>query len=182
MSLINDALRRAQGQSPTTPPPTTPFLPPRNAHGQRGQAPNKFLIVVLLAAMGGVVYFFFFSQPEPPLKAEKKPSTEVSAPKEPKKGIMDVLTQAPQPIDEKKDVEVAKAAPERPVPTAPPEPAMPKLRLEGVLISPVKGGQALINGTAVKVNEKISGATVTVIEKDHVKVRFEGKDFVLFLP
>lgn len=55
---------------------------------------------------------------------------------------------------------------------------MPKLTLQGVT---VQAGirEALINGQTLQIGEEIEGARVTAIEKDRIKVLFDGREVVL---
>lgn len=205
MSLINDALKRAQGQNPPRPSGAPPW--PRPRRNQRGQAPNKVLIVVLLLAAAGAVYALFFHKPAPPPpppKASKaKPSAVAKAQKsepelppvvsptspipeveeKPKVGFFEALTKPPPPLTEKEATAVP-AAPQEKTAAAraeSEEPTTPRLRLEGVFIQPAKPPQALINGVPLKVGERIERATVTEITKDFVKLRYEGRDILLVM-
>ncbi len=189
MSLIDDALKRAQGQ-PTSPPPAsgTSYLPPRPSPSQKGQIPNKGLLIVL--ALASLLVIFYYAWPTSkivaPPKANAPPistgsvTSPAASPEEKKPSLFEILSREPEKIGEKTETTtLVTPATEPPTPA---EPVMPKLRLDGLILSPSKGNQAMINGVPVRVGDTISGATVQEIDKEHVKLSFQDKDILLTVP
>ncbi|MBM3861402.1 MAG: hypothetical protein FJ395_17380 [Verrucomicrobia bacterium] len=202
MSLISDALKRTQQNSPS--PVSRPQPPPRKASpiaaGAAPESPRNFAVVVLLAIvlMAGAALFGLWrlysmvganaknvaqTTATEPLAPREKPSE--SAPLSSAiPGELEAAMRAAQADPPK--VEPPKAEPpkvEQPAPPPPP-PApreLPKLLLQGVTIY---GGarEALINGQTVGVGDVIEEASVVAIEARSVKMRFEGREFILRLP
>lgn len=103
------------------------------------------------------------------------------------KGLETVLRVVP-PVELPKagppPVESAKPEPAKPEPAPPPPPPpreLPKLVLQGITIyGNVR--EALINGQTVTIGDVIEEATVVGIETRSVKLRFDGREWILRLP
>ena len=190
MSLIDDALKRAQRQSPTASPPSPPYQPPLAPRGQSGQSPKRWFGIIVIVMLLVIIVWMNLPRKPLPYEGPKKPAASPTAadsvtspaasPEEKKPSLFEILSREPEKIGEKTETTTLVTPPTEP-PT-PAEPVMPKLRLDGLILSPSKGNQAMINGVPVRVGDTISGATVQEIDKEHVKLSFQDKDIFLSIP
>ena len=172
MSLINDALRRADEQhkqaEPPAPPPAKPLQPV--VQKSRAWLPVVLGMIVLLLVLALAAWFLSKWWEAQKHKAKKPVPTVVPA-------------EIPKPKEPEVPVEPPHTNPP-PVVVEPPPPPPPKtnviLRLQGVFIRTSKPS-ALINGKTVFVGGKIFDAQVLSIQPDQVTVEEDGVTNVLIL-
>ncbi len=148
MSQINDALKRAKksqkSRPPNLPPGAAP-LPP--VEPEPGGSMGWLMLIILLVAIGGV--FIYLAM------ATHKPAETQSPPPAP----VAVVPVAPKPVPA--------PPPETNVIVAPPKPAPPVLKLQGILVGSGKP-QAIVNGQAVYVGDSVNGFRVQTIFQHQV--------------
>ena len=185
MSLINDALKKAdeaQKSGSAPPPPPIPMRPATK--GKSSFLPVFLLIVFLLAVLSTAAWFLssWWRINRARLLAK---SAEAPAP-------VAVLTNEPvaaQPTNEVKEPVVATnivnvtnyvQAKLEGLPLTNILKTLAAVRLQGVFYRP-PDSTALINGKSVRVGDKIQGVSVLAIGKDTVTVAFGGVTNVMEL-
>jgi cytoskeletal protein RodZ len=205
MSLINDALRRANQEKKNRPPdpsggaPMHPVNPPPQS---RTSFFGPILIVLIAMILLGAGWFFWKgsqanSKQNEVVKVEtpdsaKKPATPVTEVATPEAASIEREENAvvAPPVDEIPAAEPSIEPPSNPIETetpsapatveTPPAPTPPTLRLQGVFYRLSKP-TALINGRTFAVGEKISGAEVVKIERQSVTLEWNGQTIILEL-
>jgi flagellar basal body-associated protein FliL len=204
MSLITDALKRAQNttdqQPGQTPPPVTSPPLPNNQYADVPQERNErsrtgllvvLVLIVIVVAAGGMWAYGWLSRKAPreqtvipvAAKAAHEPASETAETAKPA-----TSTAAKPPVPAPKPVEVPRALEnaktqqtetQPPVPTPSLEP--PKLTLQGVMTEG-QDREAVINGVSLHVGDNIEGARVTAIDARSVRLQFGDRDIQLRLP
>lgn len=206
MSLINDALKRAQEaqqKNPATPPPGPPLRPAEPRHG-RATGPMALLVAVLLLVLAGTGLMLWQwtrmnakSPPEGKVVAQPTPAPIAD---EPPAGVIQPAGQAaavaqkpeaatpparlPQPneptapVDSPPPAQAQAGAATTAGTSATPQPA--QLRLQGIFYS-ARGSTAIINGKSVGVGERIGEARVLAITQESVTLLIAGQTNVLML-
>lgn len=153
MSQINDALKRAKksqkSQPPNLPPGAAP-LPPVDSESGGGM--GWVLLVILLVAIGCVFIGLAIAT------HKQAPQPQAPAP-------VAVVPVAPKPV--------AAPPPQTNVVLAPPKPAPPALRLQGIFMGSGTP-QAIVNGQTVYAGDTVNGFRVQTISRD--KVQFVAPD------
>lgn len=202
MSLINDALKRATRNQPTTmaiaPEPAAPMQPVE--YRRRGLP--WYFFPALLAIVAAACWFIVMGvqarressspvpkpitlharEPEPQTPtptpastagAEASPATSTRvASTPPTVPNNSIPPEAATPATE------ASAKPPPPAPAPPTEPAKPAFRLQGIFFRPTNPS-ALVNGKSVWVGSRIDGATVKTITRDSLTIEVNGQTTVL---
>ena len=160
MSIIQEALRKAQNAKPVKPAGPFEHDDGITANKPLAQGARKLPIVYFLLAFVLIAFLGFavkyFSRVPPPLPA---PVTQVP---EPPLKLDPVIQEAPQVIPE--------------------EPAAkePVLILSGIM-HPKSGPRALINNMTVAEGESVEGATVAAISDDRVILKWKNSEITLRL-
>jgi len=204
MSLINDALKRATRNQPTTmaiaPEPAAPMQPVE--YRKRGLP--WYFFPALLAIVAAACWFIVKGvqarrQASDPASApilvkarEPQPQTPASAPPgaagaetSPAASINVASTPSPVPKNSPSPEAAAPAIeatapPPLPAPAPPTEPAKPAFRLQGIFFRPANPS-ALVNGKSVWVGTRIDGATVKSITRESLTIEVNGQTTVLTL-
>lgn len=199
MSLINDALKRAQSpaSSPTAPPPE-PSTPMQPVDYRRGGLPWYFF-PTLLVVLGGACWFLVKGvqatrQASTPLQVharEPQPAPDADptalaggAPTPEFAPAVDNSAPA-APIPNRNfsldDEPAASAAPApAPAPAVPAETPKAQFKLQGIFFREANPS-AMVNGKSVSVGSRISGGTVRAITRDTVTLEADGQTTVLTL-
>jgi hypothetical protein len=186
MSLITDALKRAQNttdQQPGQTPPPVIASPLKNQYADVPQERNErsrsgllvvVLIVVLVAAGGMTMRAWRTLRQRTPIPVASKAATAADTPAKPQVASSNPAESTPitRPPENVKTEQVAAAAP-------PLEP--PKLTLQGVMIEG-QDREAVINGVSVHVGDDLEGARVTAIDTRNVRLQFGDREILLRLP
>ncbi len=163
MSLINDALKRAQeAQRPHSPPRLASLSSPLS-QPQKGPFPSRTRAVLLVLLMAGGLLLAGLSLPG--IFANKKtvlppvppPATLVAAPP-----VADVPSPPATPVVSAPPLEIAAPAPE-------PLALADSLRLQGIVFDSVQPW-AIVSGKTVYIGSLIKGWRVTAITRDSVTV------------
>jgi hypothetical protein len=156
MSTILKALKKAEeGMARNTLPGKILAADPAHPLGDmRAHARRRTVVLLsLLAVAAGLLYYMYYMRPGDPGAAV--------TPTEPARPALSVPTVAPV----KEDHRGKDGAP-------------PSLRLSGVLWDETKP-IAILNGKPLTVGEEVDGARVVKIDLDGVKVRYNGREYVL---
>jgi hypothetical protein len=204
MSLINDALKRATRNQPTTIPiDPEPVAPMQPVEYRRGGLPWYFF-PALLAILAVACWFIVKgvqarressnpvpkpisvhareSEPQAPASSSATAGGMEASPTNPTR----VASTPPPALNNSLPSEAgpttteATAAPTPPVPSPPPEPAKPAYRLQGIFFRP-GNPSALLNGKSVWVGSRIDGATVKTITRESLTIEVDGQTTVLTL-
>ncbi|MCX7886105.1 MAG: general secretion pathway protein GspB [Verrucomicrobiae bacterium] len=205
MSLISEALKRAQQNPPTSrplpqpkprhAPPTARTTTPANASRVLPWVAPAAIVLAGAVALAGLWRLYSvlgtaakqtanIRTTEPTARQPSQPpASPLFNPVVP--GNIDTVLLAVPPVETPKPVPPPPAAqPESQPVQSPPTPQpreFPKLTLQGITIYG-KEREALINGQTVTVGDVIEEATVLAIEPRSVKLRFDGREFTLRLP
>ena len=203
MSLITDALKRAQnttdqqpGQTPPpiiTPRPENRFVEvpqERNQRPRSGLLAVVVLIAVLVVAGGAAARTWLLRKAQRertpiPVAAKAAPgrtseTAETAKPATSPAAKSPVPPSKPAeaaPVAEKAKTEQIATQPPAPQPTLEP----PKFKLQGVMIEG-QDREAVINGVPVRVGDNLEGARVTAIDTRSVRLQFGDREIVLPLP
>ena len=200
MSLITEALRRAQNPTDQQPPP--PMITPRPENRfvevpqERNQRPRSSLlammvlvgVLVVVAGAAGTRIWLLRKAPREQTatpaaaKAAQGRTSEAAAPAadtlaKPQVAVSKPAQATPvtRPLENVKTEQVAAAAP---VPSPALEP--PKLTLQGIM-SEGQEREAVINGVSVRVGDNLEGARVIAIDARNVRLQFGEREIVLRL-
>jgi hypothetical protein len=204
MSLINDALKRATRNQPTTmaiaPEPAAPMQPVE--YRKRGLP--WYFFPALLAIIAAACWFIVkgvqarrqASDPTsaPILVKAREPQTQMPAPSPAgaagaevsptaSPGIASTAPAVPKNSlsTEAGPITTEASAPSPPpVPAQPPEPAKPAYRLQGIFFR-TGNPSAMVNGKSVWTGSQIDGATVKTITRDNLTIEVNGETTVLTL-
>jgi len=178
MSLINDAIKRAQDAPGKNPPP--PPLPPLPPAEPESEGPNWFLIglIVLLVINAAVFIHLAFSHKpksqDDQLPVSDEPPAAVSAPAAP--------TPAPTPAPPPTVVAAAPAPEPQEIPATNPAvvetniaaaavPAAPsQLKVQGIIFAQPRPW-AIVSGKTVFVGDRVRDCRVTAISKTTVTLQ-----------
>ena len=201
MSLINDALKRATRNQPTTqalaPEPAAPMQPVE--YRRRGLPWYFFpaLLVILAAASWFIVKGVQArrqssdpagspvlvkareSKPETPAPSATAPGAEAPMPT----GATSTTPPAPSgtvSAETRPTPTVRSATAPQPVPEPPAEPPKPAYKLQGIFFRPANPS-AMVNGKSVWVGSQVDGATVKTITRDNLTIEVNGQTTVLTL-
>jgi hypothetical protein len=207
MSLINDALKRANQNQP--PPDATPPGAPMIAVTEAAAGPKKSsdrLVPVLVVAMLCASVFFFWKwrqasgasqrpdlveQAVAPARVEVRSTDPASTIAETEEPAASVASPAPRNAVERAiatgPVVVAPTAAPRSEPVAvqappvmAPTPTTP-IRLQAILFR-LRNPTVIINGRTLELGQSTDGATVVDIQRNHVVVERGGRREKLELP
>jgi hypothetical protein len=167
MSLVNDALKRAQQAQRENPPPTPPlqFQPVDPAHENTARSPlllvGLALALILVVALGGLAVWFVVQQSQADLPvaarpadspgAEPAPTVTPAVPTNPPVALKPPLIDLGQPDTNTAIV----AAPAEPLPP-------PPLKLQGIFFNP-RSPSAVVNDRTVYVGDRVNGFRVQAI-------------------
>ncbi len=196
MSLINDALRRANQQKEQAPAPEgSPMQPAHHPERTKVSFAGPMLLIFFLGVVLTCAAWFFWKALSG--KSTSAPATQeasssvppevvpVFAPPEtapertlPVPQVVESIpaAQPPNTVASNKPAPVASA----PEVIAPSPPAAPALKLQGIFYR-IARPTALISGKTVGVGEKIEGARVLKIERSEVTLERDGETIVLIL-
>jgi hypothetical protein len=178
MSLINDALKRAQEAAPPPPPPAQQSM---QAADERSHPKLPLVLIpVLLLFVVGLAVWFFAKGLEVARQVYHSGSAMTLHARE---------TVIPEPETTQTNVEVkaesahslATPAPATPLPPPPSTNGFPQLKLQ-VLFYRAEMPTAVINTKTVGIGSRINGATVLSITRDGVQVVWHGEARELTLP
>lgn len=178
MSLINDALRRAnqtkkdQPSEHSSDAPLQPAEPPRRSSFFSGGW--LFLALALLPIL---LFLWKGLTPAPDAPALPSPAPKIVAPEPQVAPVLVVKPETPQ------NTAVVAVVPSLPVETVVPATnivpvALPPLKLQGIFFR-IQKATAMINSKTVGVGETVSGARVLKIDRQQVIVERDGKTMVL---
>ena len=198
MSLINDALRRADqakknpGSEPSSGAPMQPVHPPATSDASP-IGPILFILIAIVIVGAG--WFFLKGW-----RTHSQPGVTTTAPvnSSQAEGTIPAAEKINQPV---KTVESIQSSPESNLAIAAATestntsatnsaesnatvvavPTPPPLKLQGIIYR-IKNATAMINGKSLMVGENISGARVTKIGKEEVTLERDGQTLVLKLP
>ena len=192
MSLINDALKRAQKaqkQAPL-PPPDLPFRPvePAQQRARRGIGlllPAALAVVALLAAF---LVWRWAQAPDAagPIEANARTAPPPApAPLDAAAAAPALASQPPAALQPASPPSPASAAPAAPATNAtavavPPPPKPAPLRLQGIVFNPTRPS-AMISGKTVFVGDKVGGMRVLAIGQNSATLAGAGQTNVLLL-
>ena len=190
MSLINDALRRAdkaKGNPPSEPASGAP-MQPVHSPAKSDASPFGPVLFILIAIIIGAAGWFFLKG----WRTHSPPSTTRTAAitSQPETIVAPVKTVEPIPIPPATNptvvaaTEATNAAATNSVEsngTVAAVPAPAPLKLQGIIYR-VKNATAMINGKSLVVGESVAGARVTKIGKEEVTLERDGQTLVLTLP
>jgi hypothetical protein len=205
MSLINEALKRAQDGShtPAARPATPPSRAPANpvAGGNHFAAKGALAVVVFVCVVGiGTAAFYAWrmaapmnniggkiasaTQPAEAIAPAVAPAGRVVS-TEPLPGVVAAVPAAPAVAEHSTETTTATGSADVSAPgtgaAALPPPEPPKLILQGIT-SAGDSREAMINGVTVTEGEEIDGARVIAIESRRVRLEFAGRELVLRMP
>jgi len=184
MSLINDALKRAN-EAQATPPPTAepaPALRPAE-HKPRSSWPLVVLPLLLVFVLGLAGWFLIrgwdaarqLSANRIPVAARENPSEDKPANNVKENKTSSALASlAPAPTR-------GTVTNAEPATAESPKPPVPAFKLQGIFYHPNRPS-ALINSKTVFVGDKIGQAKVRAIDRESVTLESEGQTKVLTLP
>jgi hypothetical protein len=182
MSLINDALRRAQENQPNEPAAGPELRPVYEDHAEVRQAGLLLPIAISLVALLGLFGLWQVSRSSG--KQDKIEARALAAPPEVSKAVS-VPSKPPE-----KAPELAKPKPQpvspAPAATAPASvtmqaaPAASDFKLQSIVFS--RRPSAMISGLIVEPGDKIQGYVVSEIKADRVVLTGDGPTIVLTLP
>jgi hypothetical protein len=180
MSLINDALKRANEVNPQEPPPAEGAPPLRPAEHKPRPA-WSLVVFPLLALVVFALAGWFLVKGYYAAQQLKSPQTTVSAREsQPEESPREtVVTNARPPI-----VEQVVAAPVTNPPAVTAEsspPSMPAIKLQGIFYRPSRPS-AMINSKTVFVGDRVGEVKILSISRETVTLEFEGQTKVLTLP
>lgn len=179
MSIIQDALNKAQNSIPPEQNPTkniTP-IPPTNQQPKSAiQKPKITINFVLLKKIIGIIIFIALltlaittilkfnqkaAKPVPVTPPSNYVESSLEILKKPEEKITTPVAAAPgQPPQETQIVEEK------------PKPEIPSLTLNGIFFSEKDESWAIVNGKIVKIGDSVSGAKITEITASEVKLNF----------
>ena len=179
MSLINDAIKRA-GQTPA--PSSNPAETAARMQPVEYEPPGKFpwaLVIAVLTPVFGLAIWFIIK------------GWELSKPSQPLAVTVNAREQAPPPaptavafavpqISVASNPPTPMAAQAPAIPSEPPKPSFPVLKLQGIFWRPSKPS-AVINSKTVYVGDRVETARVTAIDQENVTVQWESESKVLTL-
>jgi hypothetical protein len=188
MSLINDALKRANQTQPTAPPAEGPALRPHFAPGRTQRSTDWLLpalIVVILVLAAALIWEWFRSDAVASVRARTFPENVMPA-----SAPQPVVAPVPAPVAEKllptnspasnSNAPISSNLTNAPV--APVTPPPPAYKLQSVFFR-AKSPAAVINGKTLAIGDHVAGARVTAIDKESVTIITpEGETKVLELP
>jgi hypothetical protein len=209
MSLINDALRRAQAAQQQPPPPPLTPVPPRPLEPAQHARHNLGLMVPVGLAMLALLALLFVwlwaqreskatglqqaralsapaapaiitPQPAPPMVAVTPPPAQPSEPQEPDSGLTPPAA-APATPDTPQAAGGQGPETANPVAVTPPPPKPAPLRLQAILFNP-KRPSAQINGKTLFIGDKLGDSRVVAIGQESATLVGAGKTNVLILP
>jgi hypothetical protein len=208
MSLINDALRRAN-QAKKKPPADSDQHVLQPVESRRSKTNSAPLILFALAGIALIVGGWFFWRASQGTRSPKKAAAEVpatnftSVPETISKPVVSETRKIEQtsvapamispPITNASATNVAEtgtnaattnavaANPEATTNAVPPPPAQPVFKLQGIFVH-TASSVAMINGKTVQTGDRISGARVAKISKDSVTLDWNGKTILLQMP
>jgi len=198
MSLINDALKRAQEAQKKSPPPLA-GAPLHSVPAERRSAMPLIAGAVILLLLGvGAGAFLQLNKREPATKVAVAPAQPAVQNPEPQKNVQPAppvvvpaanIPVATQPKISPASTPIAPSVAAEPTPKPPvsavevssPQPAWPKLKLQGIIYVPRKPS-VVINGKALFVGERVDGAQVVAISPENVTLVFAGRTNVLTVP
>lgn len=163
MSIIYDALKKAQKSLTSIPKPIISLNIHKNPLNAKKKLYNKnYPLIILFGIILGVLGIRL---------------------------IMDKsVLRLSFPTNKNDEKDIAKTTPHESTKSMPPQSAntavttpsqnLPSLSLNGIVISD-NGNVAIVNGRIVDLGDKIEGATVTNISSNEVTIDFEGKEIVL---
>jgi len=176
MSLINDALKRANQTKPPS-GASGPILRTLEPAPVEPSGPPQWLIFVfpiallLVCGIAGVLLYKGFRRPEDKLGAiiasARTPEPKPAAPAQRSTNVVAASPVFFSATNSTGTVVVASS-----------EPSFPELKLQGVFYRP-SNPSAFINGKTVGRGDKIEGARVIAIEKNTVTVEWNGERRVL---
>lgn len=198
MSLINDALKRAERSAKH---PAGNGEPPLQPVHDRGGSPLPVILGLLLglSLVSAGWFFWQWSQSRKPAGNAVPPAVRTAAPEpavpEPVPAppphesppvaetprmpaapdVQAAVSAAPPPPAPIPDVPVPAAAP---VPPPPAAPVFPELKLQGIFYSATRPA-AMLNGRTIRPGGKVNGVTVVKIEPEAVTVEWNGEQRVL---
>jgi hypothetical protein len=189
MSLINDALKRAEQNQSPTPPPPIPQLRPVEAQDLPSASSGLLVpILILLVTIGAAIGIWQFSKsrgqtakPEMEVRAlavDPAPVTPNQAP-EPVPKAPAAPTVAPTPPNASANKTTSTTV-SNTLPIAAPTAPSPPLKLQSILYS--RRPSAMISGVIVGKGDKIKGYTVTDIKQNQVTLSANGETILLTLP
>jgi hypothetical protein len=177
MSLINDALKRANQTKPPTSDATGPMLRTLEPAPAEPSGPPQWLLFVfpvallLVCGIAGVLLYKGFKRPGESLggltASARTPEPKPAAPSQSSNDVVTVPPVVAAPTNTTGTVVVASS-----------EPTFPELKLQGVFYRP-SNPSAFINGKSVYRGDKIDNARVISIAKDSVTVECNGERKVL---
>ena len=195
MSLINDALKRAQESQKKNPPPLA-GAPLHSVTTERRSALPLIVSAMILLLLGVVVGVILqLNKREPAAKAAVALAQPAVRNSEPQKNVLPaptvpvpvanipVATQpqsspAPAPVAPPVTTDPTPKPPVQPSEVAPAQPAWPKLKLQGIFYIPRKPS-VVINGKALFIGERVDDAQVVAITPENVTMVFAGQTNVL---
>ncbi len=197
MSLINDALKRAQEAQKKNPPPLA-GAPLHSVSTERRSAMPLIAGAMILLLLGvGAGVLLQLNKREPATKVAVAPTQPAVQNSEPQKNIQPApvavpvanipvasqpqISAAPTPVAPTVPAEPAPKPPVSAVQVASAKPAWPKLKLQGIIYVPSKPS-VVINGKALFVGERVDGAQVVAISPESVTLVFAGQTNVLNVP
>ncbi|MDB6025936.1 MAG: hypothetical protein JWM68_2159 [Verrucomicrobiales bacterium] len=202
MSLINDALKRAQAQQKQPASdgakPHLAAAPPMQTAEQRRPASIPVLIpvliIVILLIAGGVVTWQLLSKTSAPVAANVVPIPKPVVPSvpapivvAPKPLPVAEAPKIPAPVPETKVAVPVVAPPAQPqpavvvaAPVIPAVPTFPAIKLQGIFFSK-SNPTAMLNGKTLPVGGKVDGAIITKIESVSVTLEWNGETKTLEL-
>jgi hypothetical protein len=161
MSLVNDALRRAQdAQKKTQAPPPGPQFRPAEPAAPPKRGMGMMVPVIIALVVVGVVMLILLSRQKTEARqpvVETKPETPVVALPESKPPIQYAAAAAPAPATSPAVVVVEKPA-SAPVASAP----APVIKLQAIFFSPGHSS-AMISGKTVHVGDNFKGFRIAAI-------------------
>ena len=198
MSLINDALKRAQETQKKSPPPLA-GAPLHSVPTERRSAMPLIAGAVILLLLGvGAGVLLQLNKREPATKIAVAPAQPAVQNSEPQKNVQPappvavpvanipvaaqpVISPAPTPVTPSVAAEPSPKPPVSEIEVASTKPAWPKLKLQGIIYVPRKPS-VVINGKALFVGERVDGAQVVAISPESVTLVFTGRTNVLSVP
>ena len=198
MSLINDALKRAQeAQKKHSPPPLAGAPLHAAPESQRSAVPWMVgaLVLIVLLVVGGAGLFLLLRERVSSVTIKLPKIQNVSSQKNvqpasvvgPPVTNISVATQLPvstPPTPVALPPVATETTPKLPVSAIevpPPQPAWPKLKLQGIIFVPRKPS-VVINNKALFIGERVAGAQVVAITPENVTLVFAGQTNVLSAP
>ena len=185
MSLINDALKRANEAQPPTPPPAEAGPPLRPAeHKPRATWPIVVVPLVALVVLALAGWFLVsgfhaaqqLSENQIPISARESADHATSS-NQPRA----TLITTSNTVNRTEVIVEAKITNAEPATTEPPPPPAPTFKLQGIFYR-LSRPSAMINSKTVFVGDRLGQAKVLAINRDSVTLQSEGETKVLTLP